>query len=360
MRQRDLGLILLTGGWIALFTGCSAESRHNILSTIFDGVDSPPPPTRRVRRDLLREIEELKRQLAEAQEAAKSREGDAGDEEVTPPVEQARNWEKALELLPKDQAGHADWVQALEGGTIAPRPGIGPKTPEQAVLDLDLELSSSGNKLFTVKYPHAPHTQWLACKNCHPAIFPLKRQGEPTVITMAKINDGQYCGVCHGKVAFGTEGRCARCHTKIPAKGEWQPPEKAQKPIELAATWEEAAKLLPVRAGSADWAKALADGVIAPRPGIDPKASDQPVLPLDVERVPAAGQMFKAIFPHKAHTTWLSCTNCHPAIFQMVKGANSISMEKINAGKYCGVCHGKVAFPVTACGRCHPAMSGGQ
>jgi c(7)-type cytochrome triheme protein len=39
---------------------------------------------------------------------------------------------------------------------------------------------------------------------------------------------------------------------------------------------------------------------------------------------------------------------------------NAITMAKIQAGEYCGACHGKVAFPVEACGRCHAILAGGN
>jgi c(7)-type cytochrome triheme protein len=108
-----------------------------------------------------------------------------------------------------------------------------------------------------------------------------------------------------------------------------------------------------------DWAKALTGDVIAPRPGIDPKAEEQPVFPLDVELVPADNPLFNVVFPHETHTALLACTTCHPAIFQMAKGADPITMGNIYAGQYCGVCHGKVAFAVpTGCPRCHRALAG--
>jgi c(7)-type cytochrome triheme protein len=34
-----------------------------------------------------------------------------------------------------------------------------------------------------------------------------------------------------------------------------------------------------------------------------------------------------------------------------------MTMDELNDGKYCGVCHGKVAFPLTTCARCHPEMA---
>jgi c(7)-type cytochrome triheme protein len=65
------------------------------------------------------------------------------------------------------------------------------------------------------------------------------------------------------------------------------------------------------------------------------------------------GSMPDVVYPHKQHTEWLDCSNCHPAIFVPQKGANQISMASILLGQACGVCHGKVAFPVSDCRRCH-------
>jgi c(7)-type cytochrome triheme protein len=43
-----------------------------------------------------------------------------------------------------------------------------------------------------------------------------------------------------------------------------------------------------------------------------------------------------------------------PEIFVGVKkGATKYSMVEIFEGKYCGVCHVNVAFPLIDCQRCH-------
>lgn len=66
--------------------------------------------------------------------------------------------------------------------------------------------------------------------------------------------------------------------------------------------------------------------------------------------------MFNVRFPHKIHTYWLSCKVCHPGIFIAKKGENKMSMYDIWDGKYCGRCHGRVAFQPKGynnCGRCH-------
>ena len=144
---------------------------------------------------------------------------------------------------------------------------------------------------------------------------------------------------------------------KPPAPPEVKPPVEAQEaPVKLdwAALFQ---KLPKVADGSVDWMRALNAKLIAPKPGIDPEAkTEQPVIDLNVERNTRGQPLFKVIFPHKAHTQWFACTNCHPAIFQMQRGANPITMEKIFAGEYCGRCHGKVAFALTGCARCHIAM----
>jgi c(7)-type cytochrome triheme protein len=59
-------------------------------------------------------------------------------------------------------------------------------------------------------------------------------------------------------------------------------------------------------------------------------------------------------FPHYAHTLWLDCSNCHPAPFEPRSGSTSITMADIFRGKYCGMCHDRVAFiTFFSCQRCH-------
>ena len=101
-----------------------------------------------------------------------------------------------------------------------------------------------------------------------------------------------------------------------------------------------------------DWVKALEDGEITPRFDRHDPAVDPIVMDLNIVRE-VKGSMPNVVYPHKQHTEWLDCSNCHPAIFIPQKGANDISMASILLGEKCGVCHGKVAFPVAECRRCH-------
>ena len=101
-----------------------------------------------------------------------------------------------------------------------------------------------------------------------------------------------------------------------------------------------------------DWVKALTEAKIQPRfDRADPNAVPA-VMDLNIVRE-VKGSMPDVVYPHKQHTEWLDCANCHPAIFVPQKGANQISMAAILLGQKCGVCHGKVAFPVSECRLCH-------
>lgn len=101
-----------------------------------------------------------------------------------------------------------------------------------------------------------------------------------------------------------------------------------------------------------NWVQALGKGHIAPRwDRLDGQAAPV-VMDLNIVRE-VKGSMPDVVYPHKQHTEWLDCSNCHPQIFVPQKGANQISMAAILLGQKCGVCHGKVAFPVSECRNCH-------
>lgn len=103
-----------------------------------------------------------------------------------------------------------------------------------------------------------------------------------------------------------------------------------------------------------DWVKVINDGLINPRyDRVDPDVEPF-VMDLDIVR-PVKASVPDVVFPHKPHTQWLHCSNCHPKIFIPQRGANQINMSAIILGQKCGVCHGKVSFPPTtkSCKKCH-------
>lgn len=100
-----------------------------------------------------------------------------------------------------------------------------------------------------------------------------------------------------------------------------------------------------------NWVRAFEDGYIRPRSSI---SGDAEVKQLDTEIIMNdTGSLPRVLFPHRAHTKWLDCENCHEKIFKSKAGATPVSMGKILEGEYCGVCHGAVSFPLTECNRCH-------
>ena len=101
-----------------------------------------------------------------------------------------------------------------------------------------------------------------------------------------------------------------------------------------------------------DWVKTLNRKIINPRASLEDPTEEMDIFEVNVVRIPV-GSMPKVVFPHDRHTAWLGCENCHDSIFVPEAGANDISMEMIIRGEKCGVCHGKVAFPVSQCGKCH-------
>lgn len=100
-----------------------------------------------------------------------------------------------------------------------------------------------------------------------------------------------------------------------------------------------------------DWVKAIDSGAINPRTNILPET--QVRLRDDEFIIARYGSMAAVRFPHRAHTLWLDCANCHDHLFKAKAGANRFSMTAILNGEQCGVCHGAVAFPLTECNRCH-------
>lgn len=150
------------------------------------------------------------------------------------------------------------------------------------------------------------------------------------------------------------------------AQGEWVPLGKdglhdpKGPAIKLLQEPREAlSKLPPDSTGNmVRWVEAIETGVIKPRaslkPGVQANILDQDIL-LGVK-----GGMPAILFPHKRHTEWLDCTNCHDGVFAMQAGATKLSMFQILAGEQCGICHGAVSFPLTECFRCHSVVRPGQ
>lgn len=123
----------------------------------------------------------------------------------------------ALKDFPLDRRQQVNWVQALDQGLIQPRPSL-TGSGEMLVMDMDILFTNTQDMPY-VRFPHLQHTRWLDCSNCHPKIFIPRRGANP--VSMNKVLRGEFCGVCHDKVAFSLF-ICERCHSVPHAgSGKW-------------------------------------------------------------------------------------------------------------------------------------------
>ena len=129
--------------------------------------------------------------------------------------------QEAFSTLPADRRGKPDWMRALREKLIQPRSAITAdgEPPPSSVLDLDIIMKNTAQMPY-VNFPHQSHSAWLACSNCHDAIFVPKTGANP--MDMARIFRGEACGVCHTKVAFTAMFACERCHSVLqPGQKPW-------------------------------------------------------------------------------------------------------------------------------------------
>jgi len=214
--------------------------------------------------------------------------------------------------------------------------------------------------LASVEFNHWLHRGIYTCRLCHVDLaFAMKTGG--TSIKASDNNRGYYCGSCHnGKMKYNNKPifeaclpkytqddakRCDRCHSLG---------RNVRRDYEFYTFTE---KFPKERFGNGiNWEKAEEDGfikLIDQIEGISIKRKQMKVekdfaLTAKVEGMP------NIVFSHRKHTVWNGCEVCHPEIFVGVKkGATKYSMVEIYDGKYCGVCHLKVAFPLLDCQRCH-------
>jgi len=207
-----------------------------------------------------------------------------------------------------------------------------------------------------VVFNHWLHRSKFTCRLCHIDIGFGMKAGS-TGIRAADNMKGYYCGACHkagGKANFEActkknnsdyPKRCDRCHSlgKVVAFE-----------YEFSAY---TAKFPKERYGSGiDWEKAEADGTIKLSDFVEGLSikKQQLTQSKELELVPKVEGMPDIIFSHTKHTVWNGCAVCHPDIFVGVKkGTTKYTMVEIFEGKYCGACHGNVAFPLMDCQRCH-------
>jgi len=191
----------------ALAVACASETRYRVLTTLVDGV----PPY----EEWLHPESVKKPGTTAALPVKPEFTGPMLREfptEGRPEIEQASTWEEARAELPKLKVRKApktavDWIAAIDDKVILPRRSLDEGAPPLESRDTAVPIKGDEGVVFR----HATHGRWLACDNCHDAIFP-KKAGE-TEMDMDELGEGKFCGVCHGKNKIALDLKvCAACH----------------------------------------------------------------------------------------------------------------------------------------------------
>jgi c(7)-type cytochrome triheme protein len=242
-------------------------------------------------------------------------------------------------------------AQAPSPVTNVPHPG-----PEYGRVIIDKYSSKAG--LGPVTFDHWLHRAKFTCRLCHVDIG-FAMQANATDIRASTNRQGFHCGACHdgkrqidGKVVFAAcseaapTQQCARCHSRENSGRKYD--------------YETFTARLPKNAYGIDWEEAEATGLVKPIDALEGISIKKPALKTQADFAIQArvNWVSDIIFSHKKHAVWNGCEVCHPDIFPAAqKGVVRYTMFHLSSGQYCGVCHGKVAFPVTACGGCHKDMA---
>ncbi len=218
---------------------------------------------------------------------------------------------------------------------------------------------SEASNIAPVVFDHWLHRAKFTCRVCHVDIGFAMKTGDSDIKARDNIN-GYYCGTCHnGTRVFGDtsvfssckegsgslDATCNRCHSlgkNVIRKYDFR---------EFIQGWPRQ------RLGNGvDWEKAEEQELIMPIDYIEGVSIRRKKLVVqdDFKISSKVKGMPSIIFSHVKHTVWNGCELCHPEIFVGIKkGLTEYSMIEIYEGKFCGVCHNNVAFPLLDCQRCH-------
>ena len=219
---------------------------------------------------------------------------------------------------------------------------------------------SEASNIAPVVFDHWFHRAKFTCRVCHVDIGFAMKTGGSDIKARDNMN-GYYCGTCHnGTRVFEDTSvfsscneesgsmnvTCSRCHSL------------GKKNVIRKYDFKEFIRGWPrERLGNGvDWEKAEEQELIMPIDYIEGVSIRRKKLVVqdDFKISSKVKDMPNIIFSHVKHTVWNGCELCHPEIFVGIKkGLTEYSMVEIYEGKFCGVCHNNVAFPLLDCQRCH-------
>jgi len=196
----------------------------------------------------------------------------------------------------------------------------------------------------------------IGCKSCHNDNMKMK-----TRYTMADMEKGKSCGMCHGKTAFSLS-KCTACHKvkeitfKVKETGPVQfSHNKHLKTMQCEACHNKLYNTGPNKSVSmAEMEKGKSCG-----------ACHNGKTAFSIDKCgachPTGDVVFKVKdisnvkFSHDVHLKKYKCGNCHTKIYKLSSSKKVVSMEEMEKGKSCGACHdGKNVFTVKEnCDTCH-------
>lgn len=236
------------------------------------------------------------------------------------------------------------------GASAVGAQGFGQKKPTPKPYEYGNVLMnnfSTAKSVAPVIFRHWSHRAQYTCRLCHIDLgFAMRANG--TGMKEEDNASGLYCGACHnGKEAFAVKAKgdaCARCHS-------------AGKATDAEKRFQSLVRGYPSsRFGNkVDWLKAEESGLIKLKDHLEGiSIKHKPLHNPANEQIKAAVKgMPDILFSHEKHSVWNGCELCHPEIFGVKKGSTVYTMQDNFDGKFCGACHGKVAFSNLDCQLCH-------
>lgn len=202
-----------------------------------------------------------------------------------------------------------------------------------------------------VTFRHWSHRDKYTCRLCH-IDLEFSLIANDTGVLEEDNQAGLYCGACHnGNEAFSLD-TCTKCHPKN---------KNAEKKMARQAKkdFRKFKKTMPPSGygNKINWMKAEETGKIKLVDFLEGvslnESKSKMVNQRNEPRSPKLPGLPDIIFSHSKHVVWAGCGMCHPDTFALETGKTEMTMEEITKGKFCGICHGTVAFALNDCTRCH-------
>jgi len=206
-----------------------------------------------------------------------------------------------------------------------------------------------------VIFDHWLHRSKFTCRLCHVDIG-FAMQANATGISARTNAQGFHCSACHnGKTAFDGKPTFAACSDQ-PENKQCDRCHSVGKKDVRQYNYETFTAKFPKAIYGIDWEAAEKTQLIAPIDYVEGISVKIPPLKAREDfGVPARLPWVHPVeFSHEKHTVWNGCELCHPEIFPAAqKGTAQYSMFANTEGRFCGACHGRVAFPLNNCHKCH-------